>query len=40
MWLQNEDTFEDVEVDGKPLRIPIDYRSYRALLEGGGNPPR
>lgn len=38
MWLQNEDTFEDVQVEGKPLRIPIDYRAYRTLLDGEAKP--
>jgi len=34
MWVQNEDTGEDVVFGAHKLRIPIDSRPYAALLQG------
>ena len=34
LWLQNEDTGRDVTIEGKPVRIPSEGRSYRSLLAG------
>ena len=34
LWLQNEDTGRDVTIEGKPVRIPSEGRTYRSLLAG------
>jgi len=36
MCIQNEETGRDVQIAGKPVRIPSDHRPYRRLLGSGG----
>lgn len=39
LWVQNEDTGENVQLDGRPGRIPVECQSYTTLLKGDAFRP-